>query len=107
MLSVRNVGRVDNPGNVNFNIGTSFDPTVSLKAVAAKLSKKYESDSPIELLAYFGAHAWGHDTSYRDVLSRIVEATGIGPFRRIWVLEWNGIAVEFLSVGPPRQRANG
>ncbi len=97
-LSIRNVGRADNPGNVNFNIGTSFDPTVSLKAVAAKLSKKYESDSPIELLAYFGAHAWGHDTSYRDVLSQIVEVTGVGPFRRIWVLEWNGIAVEFLSM---------
>ena len=107
VLSVRNVGRADNPGNVNFNIGTSFDPTVSLKAVAAKLSNKYESDSPIELLAYFGAHAWGYDTSYRDVLSQIVKATGIGPFRRIWVLEWDGIVVEFLSVGPPRQRANG
>ncbi len=92
MLSIRNVGRADNPGNVNFNIGTSVDPTVSLKAVAAKLSKKYESDSPIELLAYFGAHAWGHDTSHRDVLSQIIEATGLGPFRRIWMLDWDGIA---------------
>ena len=92
VLSIRNVGRADNPGNVNFNIGTSFDPTVSLKAVAAKLSKKYESDSPIELLAYFGPHAWGHDTSHRDVLSQIIEATGLGPFRRIWMLDWDGIA---------------
>ena len=93
VLSVRNVGRVDNADNVNFNIGTNFDPTVSLKAVTAKLSRKYKSDSPMELLAYFGAHAWCHDTSHRDVLSQIVEATGLGPFRRIWMLDWDVIAL--------------
>ena len=92
MLSVRKVGRVDNAGNVNFNTGTEFDPPVSLKAVAAKLSRQYKSDSPIELLAYFGGHAWGHDTSHRDVLSQIIKATGLGPFRRIWMLDWDGIA---------------
>ena len=99
VLSVRRIGRVDNPGNVNFNIGTNFDPTVSLEAVAAKLSRQYKSDSPIELLAYFGGHAWGRrhawfspDTSHRDVLSQIIETTGLGPFRRIWMLDWDGIA---------------
>ena len=92
VLSVRRVGRVDNTDNVNFNIGTNFDPKVSLQAMAAKLSRKYKSDSPMELLAYFGAHAWGHDTSHRDVLSQIIETTGLGPFRRIWMLDWDGIA---------------
>ena len=92
VLSVRRVGRVDNNDNVNFNIGTNFDPKVSLQAMAAKLSRKYKSDSPMELLAYFGAHAWGHDTSHRDVLSQIIETNGLGPFRRIWMLDWDGIA---------------
>ena len=92
VLSVRSIGRVENTDNVNFNIGTNFDPKVFLKAVAAKLSKKYKSDSPMELLAYFGAHAWGNDTSHRDVLSQMIEETGLGPFRRIWILDWDGIA---------------
>ena len=92
VLSVRRVGRVDNTDNVNFNIGTNFDPKVSLQTVAVKLSRKYKSDSPMELLAYFGAHAWGRDTSHRDVLSQIIETTGLGAFRRIWMLDWDGIA---------------
>ena len=72
VLSVRRIGRVDNPGNVNFNIGTNFDPTVSLEAVAAKLSRQYKSDSPIELLAYFGGHAWAAGT-HGSALTRRIE----------------------------------
>ena len=97
VLSVRNAGRADNPDNVNFNIGTNFDPKVSLQAVVAKLSKKYKSDSPMELLAYCGAYAWGRDTSHGDVLSQTIEENGLGPFRRIWMLDWDGIAKDYAT----------
>ncbi len=65
VLSVRNVGRVENPGNVNFNIGTSFDPTVSLKAVAAKLSK---NTSPIVPL-----NCWHTSGPTRGAMTRRIE----------------------------------
>lgn len=95
VTKVRFAGRLNDPGAVNFNLGGSFDPTVPMVAISSKLSKTYQTDCPIELLAHFGGLAWGQDRLYQDVLVKLLRERGLGPFRRVWVLDWEGIALVF------------
>ena len=95
VIKVCFAGRLNDPGAVNFNLGGSFDPTVPMAAFSSKLSKFYETDCPIELLAHFGGLAWGHDRQYLNALVKLLRERGLGPFRRVWVLDWEGLALEF------------
>jgi hypothetical protein len=96
--AVRERGRPNDLDQVNLSLGGTFDPVAPLDAVIAKLSKTYESAFPIELLAYFGAYAWGTDSSYRGLLDALRQG-GLGPFRRLWVMEWYVIGFVY----PPRE----
>lgn len=98
VVSVRERGRLNAPGEVNFNIGGEYDPTVPIEGLAAKLEKKYETDYPIELLAHFGPLAWGHDRSYREAFLALLGQKGLGPFRRVWVKDWQGIGLVMPEV---------
>ncbi|HEY1885439.1 MAG TPA: hypothetical protein VGG86_05220 [Roseiarcus sp.] len=59
------------------------DPTEA--AIRGKISKKYETDCPIELLCYT---RWtvSLDDSILEMIERITSDQGLGPFRRIWLL---------------------
>ena len=82
---VRFAGRLNQLGAFNFNIGGFFDPSAQVvDGVAAKLSKKYVSDYPIDLLAHFGGYAV-ETTDFEEPL-RALLAAGPGPFSRIFVL---------------------
>ena len=93
VAKVRLGGRLNDPDAVNFNIGGHFDPTVSVDAISAKLTRSYQSDCPVELLAYVGAFAMGNDRSCRQSVLRLLQERGLGQFRRIRLLDWEGIAV--------------
>jgi hypothetical protein len=93
VTSVRERGKLNDPGQVNFNIGGQYDPVVSLDAVEAKLHKTYTARCPIELIAHFGPNAWGGDRSYREGVLVLLERCGLGPFRRIWIQDWQGIGL--------------
>lgn len=95
VAGVRLAGRLDDPGSVNFNIGGQFDPTVPLDAISAKLAKEYATDCPVELLAHFGGFACGHDSSYREAFTRLLSNRDLGPFRRVWVVDWAGVGLVF------------
>lgn len=94
-------GRLNDPNSVNFNIGGYFDPTVPVDAISAKLLKNYQSDCPVELLAHFGAFAVGNDRSYRQSVLQLLQKQGLGPFRRVWLLEWDGIGLVFPDPSDP------
>lgn len=94
---VREGGKHVSPGEVNFNIGGSFDPVIPLDAIAAKLSKRYAARGPVELLAHFGALAWGQDKAYQQRIHDLFANRGLGQFRRVWVMDWNGISLTFPS----------
>lgn len=95
VASVRKRGRLNNTGSVNFNVGGSFDPTVPLDAIATKLTKKYRTELPIELIAHFGGFAYEKDLTYREWLLKLFMELGIGPFCRVWVLESESIALVY------------
>ena len=101
VVKVRLRGRLNDPDAVNFNIGDHFDPTVPVDAISAKLTKKYQSDCPVELLAHFGAFAVGNDCSYRQPVLQLLQERGLGPFRRVWLLEWDGIGLVFPDPSDP------
>jgi hypothetical protein len=88
-----------NDTDVNFNLGGHYDSWVPLEAIEAKLERTYITDSPVELLAHFGANAWGSDESFRERVSALLQTRGLGPFRRIWLMEWEGIGLVY----PPHQ----
>jgi hypothetical protein len=91
--SVNERGRHNAAGEVNFNIGGEYDHAIPLDALTAKLRKVYEASCPIELVAHFGPLAWGADRSYCDTFVRLLEEEGLGPFRRVWVQDWQGIGL--------------
>jgi hypothetical protein len=95
VAKVRLGGRLNDPDAVNFNIGGHFDSTPPVDAISAKLTKNYRSDCPVELLAHFGAFAMGNDRSYRQSVLQLLEEQGLGPFRRVWLLEWDRIGLVF------------
>lgn len=95
VVKVQLRGRLNDPDAVNFNIGGHFDPTVPVDAISAKLTKKYQSDCPVELLAHFGAFALRNDQSYRQLVLQLLKERGLGPFRRVWLLEGDGIGLVF------------
>lgn len=101
VVKVQLRGRLNDPEAVNFNIGSHFDPTVPVDAISAKLTKKYQSDCPVELLAHFGAFALGNDQSYRQLVLQLLKERGLGPFRRVWLLEWDGIGLVFPDPSDP------
>lgn len=103
VVKVRFAGRAEQPNAFNFNLGSEFDPNVPLDAIAAKLSKNYRADCPVELLAYFGAWAWGRDRSYCEVFLRLFRERGLGRFRRAWVMDWNGIAMAYPDRPTPAE----
>lgn len=99
LLSVRNRGRVDTAGRPSFNLAGSFAPDdVVVERVISKLRKTYETPHPVELVAYFGGRAWGHSRKWIQPLQNAVSSTGLGPFRRIWVLGWSEIEFVFPSL---------
>lgn len=96
---VRYAGKLKDPDGPNFSIGGFFDPeTDVLGTISAKLVQDYVSDAPIDLLAHFGAFAWSKNTGYHTLLSELLSQRGLGPFSRIWVLEWEGIGFVFPPV---------
>jgi hypothetical protein len=87
LLSARTRGRVDTPGRPSFNIAGSFaNEDVVVESVLAKLSKKYETSHPIELVAYFGGRTWDRSREWIKPLQDVLCSNGLGQFRRIWVL---------------------
>jgi hypothetical protein len=92
LLSVRHRGRVDTAGRPYFNLAGSFTPdVVVVETVMSKLRKTYATPHPIELVAYFGGFAWGDSRDWIQPLQNALDAAGLGPFRRIWVLGWSKI----------------
>jgi len=91
LVAVRRVGRVDTPqGRPSFNIAGSFDATDwAVKSVLSKLDKKYETEHPVELVAYFGPLAWGKSRDWIEPLREALASAGLGPFRRVWVVGWS------------------
>ena len=91
---VKSVGNLCNYNGINFSIGgffNSYAPVV--ETVEAKLVKRYETTSPIELLAYYGAHAYPSDPStWRTTLKLILDKRGCGPFQRVWVMDWKEVS---------------
>ena len=60
--------------------------------VRSKLEKSYITRYPVELLAYFGGHAFDHETSSWDTpLRETLQSQGLGPFRRVWIQGWKGV----------------
>jgi len=101
VISVRLSGRVDVHGRPSFNIAGSFAPDdVVIDCVRPKLSRKYKTPHPIELLAYFDGRAWGRSTSWQGSLKSLLDAVGTGPFRRVWVLGWESVDFVYPSELP-------
>jgi hypothetical protein len=75
----------------SFNIAGSFKADdVVVDAVVSKLRKKYKTPHPIELLAYIGGRAWGKSMSWKSPLREVL-TRNLGPFRRVWVIGWEGV----------------
>lgn len=87
---VRSRGRLNDPDDVNFNIGGSFEPSdVLCDAILSKLSKTYRTDCfAIELLAHRGAYAFPSPEPLRQI-AQVVALHGLGPFQRIWLHDWH------------------
>lgn len=101
LVSVRLVGRVDTPGRPSFNIAGSFQPdNVVVECVRSKLNRNYKTPHPVELLAYFGGLAWGKSRLWKVPLKNLLQSHGFGPFRRVWVLDWNGVAFVYPRLRP-------
>ena len=99
LKTVRIAGRVYEPRRPAFNVAGSFQPEdVVVETVQSKLTKSYRTSHPIELLAYFGALAWGESVIWKNRLSEALLAQGLGPFRRVWVLGWDGIRFVYPTV---------
>lgn len=88
-------GKLIDHTRVNFNIGGCFDPSVPTKALEANLAKRYITNCPIDLVAHFGAMAWSEEGDYREHIMAILEQFGLGPFRRFWLLDWEGVALVY------------
>ena len=90
--SVKLRGHVYERDRPFFNIAGSFQSEeIVVQTIVSKLSKKYETPHPIELLAFIGAWAWGKSTGWQDALGPILQSQGLGPFRRVWVLGWDEV----------------
>lgn len=91
---VKSAGKLCNHDGINFSIGGCFDSCAPvIESIEAKLSKCYETELPIELLAYYGAHAYPCDSdNWRATLERILDERGLGPFQRIWIMDWNEVS---------------
>jgi hypothetical protein len=99
LRTVRIAGRVYEPGRPAFNVAGSFQPEdVVVETVQSKVSKSYRTPHPIELLAHFGGLAWGKSVRWNNHLSEALLAQGLGPFRRVWVLGWDGIRFVYPTV---------
>jgi len=93
VIKVRHGGKLCIPGGFNFNLGDSFDPTTPFDAIAHKLAKEYETDCSVELVADFRGLIWERGRYYRNPIKTLVSEHGLGPFRRIWVMDSDGIGL--------------
>ena len=82
-------------GGLNFCFGGSFDAKIPLNAVVAKLSKSYRTNAPIELLAHVGGWVAPWASNFKGELAAVFQDQGLGPFRKAWVLEWEGVVLEY------------
>jgi hypothetical protein len=99
LVSVRLVGRVDTPDCPSFNLAGSFQPDdVVVECLRSKLNRNYKTPHPVELLAYFGGLAWGKSALWKVPLESLLQSNGFGPFRRVWVLDWNDVAFVYPSI---------
>ncbi len=98
VISVRLAGRVEDSSRPSFNIAGRMRPDVDdllMQRVHSKLSRRYETRHPIELLAYFAGRAWEWDRSanWRTRLENLLIVRGSAPFRRVWVF---GSTIQFV-----------
>jgi hypothetical protein len=96
LISVRRRGRVDVSGRPSFNVAGEFAHTdLVIERVLAKISKTFQTDYPIELLAYFGGLGWNMPINWIEPLRAALVFNGLGPFRRIWILGHSNIDFVF------------
>lgn len=87
LVSVAVRGRVYDQNQPAFNIAGSFQQgDVTPETIKSKLNKVYVTRHPVELVAYFGTHAWEKSFSCENLLREVLGPGGLGPFRRIWIV---------------------
>ena len=91
-------GKLNDLDQVNFNLGGYFDPEIPIDALEVKLKRRYVTEHPIELLAHFGGLAWGCDPEFTERVTALIQEQGPGPFRRVWLMDWNEIRLVYTSV---------
>ena len=101
------VSRGDCPPGPHFQVEAGRwlkDPIV--ECVRSKFKKKYETDSSIELLAYYDFHPSGLAEAHLSAVRQYVEANIVGsPFTRVWVYAAEERAVLYESARTPNEPA--
>lgn len=94
---IRFAGRYYEPDDPTFNIAGSFDPSdMTVDAVRRKLSKKYVTSYPIELVVFFGGWAAHFLDDWRNVIPELLRQNGgTQPFRRIWIFGGDKIQANY------------
>jgi hypothetical protein len=99
LVSVRRRGRVEVSGRPSFNLAGEFaHDDLVVERVLAKISKTFRTDYPVELLAYFDVLGWNKPIGWIEPLRAALVSVGLGPFRRVWIVEQSRIDFVFPQV---------